>query len=57
VSKGLTYGDSLVCPFTLWWLKALPITFPRLAQWGILENKIVNQHEFTIEAQSFNEPL
>jgi hypothetical protein len=36
---------------------SLPITFPRLAQWGILENKIVNQHEFTIEAQSFNEPL
>jgi hypothetical protein len=35
----------------------LQVTFPRLAQWGILENKIVNQHEFTIEAQSFNEPL
>jgi hypothetical protein len=36
---------------------AFTVTFPRLAQWGILENKIVNQHEFTIEAQSFNEPL
>jgi hypothetical protein len=30
------------------------LTFWRLAQWGILENKIVNQHEFTIEAQTFN---